>query len=607
MLCATPVGCALLAFVVHEPIPRTHDEFSYTVMAETFASGHVSNPPPPLTEFFDTFHVLMRPIYASKYFPAQGIFLAVGEKLTGHDAVGLWLGSALACTAITWMLQGWISPGWGLLGGFLFVVQYGIFSYWSQSYWGGMVAALGGALFFGAIRRLWDRFSWQNAFWLAIGLLILANSRPAEGFLAVLPITALFLHHLWRNCRWREAGLWPGLVMPLVLTLAPGVAAMGAYNRAITGSAFKTPYMLHEQQYQESSPFLFLPPRLQLTYSSFWLYQYYHVREFQQHYLAERNPKVWPLIVGRKIATWWDFYCGILLSIPLFLPALLRRGRVRIIQILFLLGLGILPFISENAIAWRILIDLLALLEIGILWLIFDNIWSRLAIATCALVLFELLLTKWFFPHYFAPTASLVLYLQTDGLRRIWNWNAQTHEPDRPLSRGERRRLARENDTRRKPVFNLRWVVYGLPVACVISLAINVEGRLNGSLHDMHGPVRQALLMDDWSLDRASIDKWLEEQSKPQLVFVRYSQYHNVNFEWVYNHPDIMHSKVIWARDLGTEHNKLLLNLVPDRTVWLIEADRHHPQLVPYAETISQPAPQVSEGPANSTETEQPE
>jgi hypothetical protein len=62
--------------------------------------------------------------------------------------------------------------------------------------------------------------------------------------------------------------------------------------------------------------------------------------------------------------------------------------------------------------------------------------------------------------------------------------------------------------------------------------------------------------MDDWSLDRANIDKWLEQQPNPQLVFVRYWQNHNINFEWVYNHPDIMHSHVIGARDLGAEHTQ---------------------------------------------------
>jgi hypothetical protein len=178
--CLTIFGCIAVAGILYEPVPRIHDEFSYELMSNTLASGHVSNPSPPLPEFFDTFHVLVRPVYASKYFPAQGLFLAMGEKLAGHPAVGLWLSSALACAASCWMLQAWIGPVWGLLGGLLMMVQFGVYSYWSQSYWGGMVAALGGALFFGAVRRLWDQISWRNALWMATGLVLLANSRPLE-------------------------------------------------------------------------------------------------------------------------------------------------------------------------------------------------------------------------------------------------------------------------------------------------------------------------------------------------------------------------------------------------------------------------------------------
>src|SRR6266704_3983502 len=82
------LGCVLIAVILHEPVPRIHDEFSYALMGDTLAHGHVANAAPPLPEFFDTFHVFVHPVYASKYFPAQGIFLAVGERLTGHPAVG---------------------------------------------------------------------------------------------------------------------------------------------------------------------------------------------------------------------------------------------------------------------------------------------------------------------------------------------------------------------------------------------------------------------------------------------------------------------------------------------------------------------------------------
>lgn len=111
-------ACVIIAVLLHEPVPRTHDEFSYALLGETLASGHVSTPPPPVSEFFDTFHVLTRPVYASKYFPAQGIFLALGDRLTGHPAVGVWLSSALTAAATIWMLQAWIDSSWACLAAF---------------------------------------------------------------------------------------------------------------------------------------------------------------------------------------------------------------------------------------------------------------------------------------------------------------------------------------------------------------------------------------------------------------------------------------------------------------------------------------------------------
>ena len=591
------VGCLLIAVVLHEPVPRGHDEFSYVLMGDTFAHGRLANATPPLPEFFDTFHVLVRPVYASKYFPVQRVFLAAGEKLTGHPAVGVWLSSALACAAMYWMLLAWIGPKWAMLGGFLMAVQYGIFSYWSQAYWGGMVAALGGALALGAIRRLWDEFSWRSSFWLALGSVILINSRPLEGALALLPVSAVFMVRLWRQRRWRQTEFRTQVVLPAFIVLGIGAFFTCAYNRAVTGSPWKAPYMLHEEQYQESPEFGFLPLRPKLTYSSPWVRYWYEVRELRT-YRALRNPEQLPGGIARKMATWWAFYCGLALTPALVMPGLLRRGRIGLLQAVLVVLLAVLWVFSDpKSIVPRSTIDLLAFAQIVLLWFAFDGFWPRLAMVTSALLIVESFFVKLFFPHYFAPAACLVLYLQVEGLRRIWQWRSQTDATGHNLDRTERRRLARQNrpSQARRPW--LRGLVYFVPLACAVSLVLRVEGRVNGWKEDPHGPVRGALLMDDWSLRRADLERWLESQPGPQLVFVWYSARHRVTEEWVYNHADLVHSQVIWARNLGAEHNRLLLQQFPDRTVWLVDADQGEPQLIPYSQVDSQaplPEPQTS-------------
>jgi hypothetical protein len=318
------------------PLPHIHDEFSYLLAADTFARGRLSQPTHPCWEHFESFHVLHTPRYASKYPPAQGLFLAFGQRLTGRPIVGVWLGLALGSAAVCWMLQGWTRPRWALLGGLITALHLhgGISSgdpanalySWSQSYWGGGPAMIGGALFFGALARLVRRPDVGTSLGLGGGLALLANSRPFEGLLVVLP--ALFAPAvLWlRSREFSARTLIPRVVLPVALVVIACAVWMGVYNRAVTGSALRMPYSVYEAAYNPSPIFTAwqrpTPPPvyrhevLRKFFTGWVLDQWRHQLTFGGWWRYHRE---------RWLDWMWPFFIGPLVVPFVAIPVVLRR------------------------------------------------------------------------------------------------------------------------------------------------------------------------------------------------------------------------------------------------------------------------------------------
>jgi hypothetical protein len=385
-------GNATLTGLGGVPQPVIQDEFSYLLAADTFAHGRLTNPTHPLWVHFETIHIIQQPTYASKYPPAQGLMLALGQVMSGYPIVGVWISTGLACAAICWMLLAWLPPRWAVLGGLLAALHPGILLDWGQSYWGGAVAVIGGALVFGALRRLRYRPRTRDALLMGIGLAVLANSRPYEGLVVSLPVAAVLL--IWMMGKYRPPThiAVTRLGLPLLGILALTGGAMGVYNWRVTGDPLSMPYQVHEATYAIAPPFLWQRLRPEPPYRHQALWEFYTSWDVKS-YLAKR---ALPILGFKTLG---------LFLLGGFEPGMCYLGSrpgFRYLPLVLTVPLVLLPWM------WR-------------------EPWSRFALLTCGVLVIALLMETWVMPHYAAPIMSLCFALMFQAMRhlRLWRWSGR--------------------------------------------------------------------------------------------------------------------------------------------------------------------------------------
>jgi hypothetical protein len=330
-----------MALLPIEPFtdPNIHDEFSYLLASDTFAHGRLTNPTPPLWHHFEAFYVLMQPTFTSKYGAAQPLFMAFGQRFLGTPRGGILLSMGLAAASLCWMLQAYLPAEWALLGGLLAVMRMSWFSYFGNSYWGGSVAILGGCLLLGAAVRLARKGRARDGLLMALGLLLLANSRPFEGALVSLPVC---LYTLWVLIRTRSnARVWlPGTALLLV-----GAACTGYYFHRVTGH-FSFPWTVYWRQWSICPPFLFGKPNYSVHYQ--FADQLIYNRDYEMSpYVSSRTVgNFFAELIVKGIYQWvFFFFPALTLSIVGFIPTL-RARKSRLLMYTF--GFSCLGFVSET-------------------------------------------------------------------------------------------------------------------------------------------------------------------------------------------------------------------------------------------------------------------
>jgi hypothetical protein len=327
------------------PIPGIHDEFSYLLMADTFAHGRLANPAHPMWMSFETFHVNWFPTYSSMYPPAQGLVLAMGQVL-GNSWIGVLLSDAAMCAAIFWMLEAWMPRRWALLGGVLAALNLGIASYWMNSYWGGAVAGMGGALVLGALGRIKKRASVASTLLLGLGIAILANSRPYEGLVFCIPAGAWLLGWLAGRVKSRDAarGRIRKVLLPLSAAMMLTLAFIGYYNWRLTGNALLFPHVLNTRTYHSTPLFLWERLKPELTYHNQQFEDFYNGWEREDYQTTWKDALN---VTGEKLARMGVefFWPGVLFLMPA-LPFAFRDRKMRLLVVtLFLCLAGVFAVI----------------------------------------------------------------------------------------------------------------------------------------------------------------------------------------------------------------------------------------------------------------------
>ncbi len=329
VLCAVLPVVIRLGMLPFDPVPEPsiHDEFSHLLLADTLVHGRLTNSTHPMWVHFESIHIIQQPTYNSMYPPGLAAFLALGQKVVHEPWAGVLLSVAGMCAALCWMMQQWLPPAWAFVGTLLAIVKFAVVGFWMDSYVGGSVPAIGGALLVGSAPSLRREIRPQPAVLYALGLIVLMNTRPFEGAILGLTTTAWILSSRRALRFFRRPIRSLRILAPALLLLTVGVTFEGYYFWRVTGNPMRMPYQVNRDTYGWPENLGFLPEKhLVLRHKV--------MQDMYQKEVVHREMfKSWDRFVDNlatKLFDNWIYFFGPVLTAPLlFLPLTARDRRTR--------------------------------------------------------------------------------------------------------------------------------------------------------------------------------------------------------------------------------------------------------------------------------------
>ncbi len=159
-------------------------------------------------------------------------------------------------------------------------------------------------------------------------------------------------------------------------------------------------------------------------------------------------------------------------------------------------------------------------------------------------------------PHYAAPAAACFLGLLVECMRRLH----RVRRNGRPIG---------------------LQLMLAAPAIMLVILAVRI------GLEKSHLPFTQAVNFESWccvqpgNQSKVRVLETLEKIGGKHLVIVKPKDNPNDFLQWIYNAADIDASPVVWARDLGPEEDRALVNYFRGRSVWLVDPNTQPARITP--------------------------
>ena len=364
--------------------PKTHDEGSYLLGVRMLAAGRLWIPRHELADFFDTFYVLVEPVYASIYFPGTALMYAP-SVWAGWPTWALPVVATGAIVALLYRIVTELFDGVAGLLAALLMASLSWFRMLSILLFSHVPMLLLGLLMVWAYLR-WRR-SKRPGWLLAVGVFAgwAAITRPVDALCYAIPTGLAVAYELRRQ----PARRWAAAAGLVVAGAVPFLALQMVFNKGVTGSPWQTPYTYYLRRDQPQTSYGFHRFNASLAPQSPLEQKRHYYRTFMQPMIERHQP-------ARLPANW----------IGRDTPVQKAYERPR------------LPMLVDTTMPFR---ALLPLAFVGLLGLTTVPRWALWA--SLPLLVLAYLPNTFFLEHYAivaAPAVILAVVLGPESLAAAW-------------------------------------------------------------------------------------------------------------------------------------------------------------------------------------------